>query len=77
MIVGSRLKVRHIVATVKGSGNDVDEAAAYFDIPVRSVRAAMSYYAEFAGEIDEDNEWATRFETAELARWERERATFA
>jgi uncharacterized protein (DUF433 family) len=77
MVVGTRLKVRHVVATVKASDNNVDEAAAYFGIPLRLVRAAMSYYAEFAPEVDEDTEWTTRFEAAEQARWESEQAAFA
>jgi uncharacterized protein (DUF433 family) len=77
MLIGTRLKVRQVVTTVKASGNDVDEVATSLDIPVRAVRAAMSYYAEFGAEIDEDSAWAARFEATEQARWEREQAAFA
>ena len=38
--------------TVWASGGNVDESAAYLGLRPDQVRAAISYYAEFPGEID-------------------------
>jgi uncharacterized protein (DUF433 family) len=74
LVVGTRLLVRQVVATLKASDGNLDEAARYLDLPNRSVRAALSYYAEFADEVDEDADWADRVESDLRDRWERERS---
>ncbi len=38
--------------------SDLLDAAAYLDVPTRLVRAAVSYYADHAGEVDADAAWA-------------------
>jgi len=75
-IAGTRLLVRQVVAQLKGAGNDVQSVAESLDRPIREIRAAMSYYAEFRTEIDAASRWATTIEEAERSRWEREQAAF-
>jgi len=72
LVVGTRLYVHQVMSTVRASGGDVDEAAAYLDVPSRLLRAAVEYYAEFADEVDQDAEVAARVEGDERARWERQ-----
>ena len=74
-LVGTRLLVRQLVATAKDHDTNIDDAAGYLDVSPRLLRAALSYYAEFAGEIDTDTTWAARIEDDERSRWEREQAT--
>jgi uncharacterized protein (DUF433 family) len=73
-VVGTRLLVRQIVATVRDSDGSVEEAASYLGVAPRIVRAAVSFYAEFAAEIDADSSWTHRLEADERARWEREQS---
>ena len=68
--------MRQVVAQLKGAGNDVQSVAESLDRPIREIRAAMSYYAEFRTEIDAASRWATTIEEAERSRWEREQAAF-
>jgi uncharacterized protein (DUF433 family) len=77
LVVGSRLYVHQVMSTVRASDGDVDEAAAYLTIPVRLVRAAVDYYADFADEVDEDADVAARVERDERARWERQQRALA
>jgi uncharacterized protein (DUF433 family) len=77
MVVGTRLLVRQVVATVKAHDGDVDEAAGYFSVPPRVVRAAVAYYAEFTDEVQGDVARAAKLEADERARWEREQASLA
>jgi len=74
LLVGTRLLVRQVVETLKAADGNVDQVAEYLDLPSRSVRAALSYYADFADEVDADAEWAQRVESEAHARWEREQA---
>jgi len=76
-VVGTRLLVRQVVATVKDHDGSIDEAASYLGVAPRIVRAAVSFYADFAAEIDADSSWAHRLEADERARWEREQNALA
>ena len=76
-LVGTRLLVRQLIATLKGHDGDIDDCAAYLDIASRTVRAAPSQYAEFAEEIDADTACALNVEADERARWEREQVAIA
>lgn len=71
LLVGTRLYVYQIVATVRASGGDVEQAAAYLGLMPRQIRAALDYYADFSDEIDADAAVAERVEQLERARWER------
>lgn len=77
LLVGTRLLVRQVRATVRDHESNIEQAAAYFGVPARFVRAAVSYYAEFTAEIDADAERAARIESDERARWENEQAALA
>ncbi len=46
------LDVWQVMETVWASDGNVDESAAYLGLRPDQVRAAISYYAEFPGEID-------------------------
>ena len=77
VIVGTRSLVRQVVATVRDHDGNVEASASYLDVPVRVVRAAISYYADFAEEVNADADWAARIEADHRARWEREQAAIA
>ncbi len=77
LIIGTRLYVHQVMATVRVSHGDVEEAAAYLGIAPRLVRAAVQYYAAFADEVDDDAAVAERVELDERARWEREQRALA
>ena len=76
-LVGTRLLVRHLVTAVKDHNGNIEDAASYLDVSPRLVRAAVSFYAEFASEIAADGAWAAQVEADEAARWERPQATLA
>jgi uncharacterized protein (DUF433 family) len=77
LMTGTRLLVRQVTATVRAHEGNIDDTAAYFEQPVRVVRAALSYYSEFKTEVDADAEVAARIEADERTRWEREQAPLA
>lgn len=70
-VVGTRLDVHQVVATVRANDADVDATAEYLGIDARLVRAALDYYAEFTEEIDADAAEADRVAETERARWGR------
>ena len=53
VLLGTRLDVWQVVETVRNHDNSVDEAAAYLELPVERVRAAVHYYAAHRDEVDE------------------------
>lgn len=71
-VVGTRLYVHQVVATLREHGGDVDVTADYFRVDDRLVRAAQAYYADFPDEVDADADDAERVAAAERARWERQ-----
>jgi len=77
VVTGTRLAVDQVVATLRGSDGDVDEAAAYLEISARQVKAALDYYADFPDEIEGDAAVAERIEAAERDRWERQQRALA
>lgn len=70
-VVGTRLDVHQVVATVRANDVSVDATADYLGIDPRLVRAALDYYAEFTEEVDADAAEADRVADTERARWER------
>ena len=76
-VVGTRLSVHQVIATLRGSGGKVHEVASYLGIVPRLVQAALEYYAEFPDEVDEDAAVAERVERDERARWERQQRALA
>jgi uncharacterized protein (DUF433 family) len=67
-LLGTRLDVAEILATVRQNGNSIEEAAAYLEIPVEHVDACVRYYADYQEEVDA---WVER--TRAIAERERER----
>lgn len=78
-LVGTRLLVRQVVAQIRAEdGPDpVAVVAEDLGLPIASVRACVSYQAEFADEIEDDIAWARAVEDSERARWEREQRALA
>ena len=68
---GSRLDVWQVVETVKQNGS-VEEAAAYLELPVEKVQAAMRYYADYTDEIDAWTARANALAEREQASWRRQ-----
>jgi uncharacterized protein (DUF433 family) len=55
-MVGSGLDVWEVIATVRDNDGSVGEAAAYLQIPLGLVQAAVAYYGEYRHEIDQEIE---------------------
>jgi uncharacterized protein (DUF433 family) len=51
-LVGSGLDVWEVISTVRDSDNDPEQAAAWLEIPLGLVQAAIAYYGEYKDEID-------------------------
>lgn len=66
-LVGTRLDVWQVIATLRANESDVAETAELLAVPESHVRACVAYYADFKEEIDA---WARR--ERELARREEE-----
>jgi uncharacterized protein (DUF433 family) len=77
LLVGTRLYVHQVVATLRASENDITATSDYLGIHPRQVRAALAYYADFAEEVDDDGAAAKRLEQEERARWERQQQVLA
>jgi uncharacterized protein (DUF433 family) len=54
--VGSGLDVWEVIATVRDNDGSAEEAAAYLEIPLGLVQAAVAYYGEYRDEIDQEIE---------------------
>jgi hypothetical protein len=76
MLVGTRLLVRQVMSTLRGSAG-VEDVAQTLAIPEPMVLAAVAYYAEFGDEVDLDASWAERAATGELTRWSAQQAALA
>lgn len=76
-LMGTRLKVRDVIATARGHHGDVRATAAYFDLPVPIVEAASAYYAEFTDEIDRATADAAHVAEEHHQRWERQQTLLA
>lgn len=76
-VVGTRLLVRQIVATVRADGGTPDEVATHLGTTPAVVRAAVAYHSDFAEEVDDDAEWAARVESDERRRWQRQQTSRA
>ena len=74
---GTRLDVWQVMETLRNSGNAVEAAADYLDLPAEKIRAAVSYYAAHRDEVDDyAARAATAAERAEAA-WQAEQQILA
>ncbi len=70
-LLGSRLDVADVIATIRQNDNSIEEAAEYLEIPLDRVEAALRYYADFRDEVDAWAERVGAIAERERARWER------
>lgn len=77
LLVGTRLYIHQIIATVRASDGDVAAAAEYLAITPQQVGAAVDYYADFRDEVEADAAHAVAVEGEEFARWERRQQALA
>lgn len=68
-LIGTRLDVAEVIATVRQNEGSVEEAADYLEVPTEQVEACVSYYADYKDEVDA---WIERAKAA--AERERERS---
>ncbi len=71
-LIGTRLFVHDVIATLRGEHGSVEATAQYLGIEVGSVRAALAYYADFPAEVEQDLEVAADLAREQRARWERQ-----
>jgi uncharacterized protein (DUF433 family) len=55
-MIGSGLDVWEVIATVRDNEGSIEDTAAYLEIPVGLVQAAVAYYGEYRNEIDSEIE---------------------
>lgn len=77
VLLGSRLGVADVIATIRQNDNSVDDAAEYLEVPADQVEAALRYYADFKDEVDAWAERVGAIAERERARWERGRAALS
>ncbi len=70
-LLGSRLDVAQIVASIRQNDNSVEATADYLEIPVEHVEAALRYYVEYKDEIDAWIERSEQIATRERELWQR------
>jgi uncharacterized protein (DUF433 family) len=51
-LLGTRLDVADVIATIRQNGDSVEEAADYLEIPFEHVDACLRYYVDYKNEID-------------------------
>lgn len=76
-LVGTRLRVRDVITTVRAEGNDLEAAADYLSVSMAIVSAAVAYFADYRDEIAADMAWADKTAASEHARWDRQQAALA
>jgi len=76
-LMGTRLDVATVIATVRQNDNSVDQAAGYLGIPRRHVEACVGYYVEFQVEVDDWIEQAEEEAAAAEISWRRRHEIFA
>jgi uncharacterized protein (DUF433 family) len=76
-LVGTRLDVAHVIDTLRASDNSFAATADYLGIPEAQVRAAVRYYADFQGEVDDWRKHLAAIADREEEAWRREQAVLA
>jgi len=76
-LLGTRLDVAQVVATVRQNDNSVEEAADYLEIPTPHVEACVRYYADYKDEIDAWMERSNAIAERERERWQRRQQALA
>ena len=68
-LVGTRLDVWEAISVVRANAGDEREAAAYLQLPVDVVAAAVAYYGDHKAEVDDWIELNARESDAAYAAW--------
>lgn len=77
LVLGTRLYLHQVIATLRASDDWLDDAAAYLGLTTGQVRAARDYCADYREEVDADAAAAEQFERVERERWERQQRALA
>lgn len=77
MLVGSRLDVADVITTIRQNNNSTEEAAAYLEMPIERVEAAVAYYADYKDEVDEEIADREAIAQEERERWQRQQEALA
>jgi uncharacterized protein (DUF433 family) len=76
-LLGSRLDVADVIATIRQNEGSVEQAAEYLEAPVEQVEAAARYYADYRDEVDALIERAALAAERERERWRRQQEALA
>jgi uncharacterized protein (DUF433 family) len=76
-LLGTRLDVADVIATIRQNGDSVEEAADYLEIPVEHVDACLRYYIDYKDEVDAWSERSRAIAERERERWQRRRQALA
>jgi uncharacterized protein (DUF433 family) len=68
-LLGTGLDVWEVIVTVRDNGGDMAETAAYLELPLGLVQAAVAYYGANRSEIDDWIELNEREAAEAHARW--------
>lgn len=70
-LLGSRLDVAAVIATIRQNHGSIEEAAGYLEVPAEQIQAAVDYYADYKDEVDDSTEEAQAFAEEQRERWRR------
>ncbi|HEY2202615.1 MAG TPA: DUF433 domain-containing protein, partial [Solirubrobacteraceae bacterium] len=76
-LLGTRLDVANVLATIRQNGNSVEEAAEYLEIAAEHVEACLRYYADYKDEVDAWIERSQAIAERERERWRRRQQALA
>ena len=76
-LLGTRLDIADVVTTIRQNENSLPDTAEALGIPIVQVEAAVSYYADYKGEIDAWIEESIEISNREHERWTRQQEAFA
>jgi uncharacterized protein (DUF433 family) len=76
-LLGTRLDVAEVIATIRQNGNSIEQAAGYLEIPVEHVDACVRYYADYKDEVDSWIERSNAIAQRERERWQRREQALA
>ncbi len=77
VLIGSRLDVADVVATIRQNRGSIEEAADYLELPVEQVAAAARYYGDYREEVDRQIERVRAVAERERERWRRQQEALA
>lgn len=77
ILLGSRLDVADVITTLRQNENSPEAAAAYLEIPLAQVEAAVAYYADYKSEVDREIAEREEIAAEAKARWDRQQAALA